>query len=125
MNNQAYEKGRRSYDKMLEACDQLVSSGNWQRVGASDIRLFLDMYVQSLLLRMAQVNGTISQEMIRFTAEIPSRDVLSIGKADPEKVLQTGYKNRSFAEGTPLLLKCVLQWTTKTGQKAHTILSAV
>ena len=44
MNNQAYEKGRRSYDRMLEACDKLVSSGNWQRVGASDIRLFLDMY---------------------------------------------------------------------------------
>ena len=126
MNNQVYEKGRRSYDKMLEACDQLVSSGNWQRVGASDIRLFLDMYIQSLLLRMAQVNGTVSQEMIRFTAEIPSRDVLSIGKADPEKALQTGYKNRSFAEGTPLLLKCCIAMDDKDGTKsAHDFVSGV
>ena len=58
--NEQIQKGRSAYQQMESACDQLVKSGNWQRVGASDIKLFLDMYTQSLLLRMAQANGAVS-----------------------------------------------------------------
>ena len=47
------KRGRAAYAQMKEACALLVESGNWQRVGASDIQLFLDMYTQSLLLKMA------------------------------------------------------------------------
>ena len=112
------KKGHAAYMQMEEACDLLVKSGNWQRVGASDIRLFLDMYTQALLLKMAQANGTVSQEMLRFIAEIPSRDVLSIGKASPEAALNIGYKNRSFAEGTPLLLRCCVAMDDKDGTKS-------
>ena len=109
------KKGRAAYAQMEDACNQLVSSGNWQRVGASDIKLFLDMYTQSLLLRMAQANGAISPVMLRFVAEIPGRDVLSIGRATPDAALNIGHKNRSFGEGTPLLLRCCVAMDDKDG----------
>ena len=100
---------------MKAACDKLVTSGNWQRVGSSDITLFLDMYTQALLLRMAQANGCASQEMRDFIAQVPSRDVLAIGRATGEGALNIGYKNRSFAEGTPLLLRCCVAMDDKDG----------
>ncbi|MDO5378811.1 MAG: AAA family ATPase [Clostridia bacterium] len=109
------KKGRAAYRQMEEACELLVSSGNWQRVGASDITLFLNMYTQALLLRLAQANGAVSEAMLRFIAQIPSRDVLSIGKATPEAALNIGHKNRSFAEGTPLLLRCCVAMDDKDG----------
>ena len=109
------KKGREAYAQMEDACNLLVSSGNWQRVGASDIKLFLNMYTQALLLRMAQANGTVSAQMLRFIAEVPSRDVLAIGKASSDGALNTGHKNRSFAEGTPLLLRCCVAMDDKDG----------
>ncbi len=112
------KKGRAAFRQMEDACDLLVSSGNWQRVGASDITLFLNMYTQALLLRMAQANGAVSEAMRRFIAEIPGRDVLSIGKASPEAALNIGYKNRSFAEGTPLLLRCCVAMDDKDGTRS-------
>ena len=107
------KKGRAAYAQMDEACSLLVKSGNWQRVGSSDIRLFLDMYVQALLLRMAQHTGSLSEEMKRFIAEVPERDVLAIGKASCNAALNIGHKNRSFAEGTPLLLRCCVAMDDK------------
>ena len=115
MMDEQMKKGHAAYMQMEDACDLLVKSGNWQRVGASDIRLFLDMYTQALLLRMAQANGTLSEAMRRFIAEVPARDVLSIGKASAEGALNIGYKNRSFAEGTPLLLRCCVAMDDKDG----------
>ena len=109
------EKGRAAYAKMADACDALVKSGNWQRVGASDITLFLNMYTQALLLKMALETDTISDGLKRFIAEIPSRDVLSIGRASNEAALNIGHKNRSFAEGTPLLLRCCVAMDDKDG----------
>ena len=100
---------------MEEACNALVNSGNWQRVGVSDIKLFLDMYVQALLLKLAQANGQLNGGLQRFIAEIPGRDVLSVGKCSPDAALNTGYKNRSFAEGTPLLLRCCVAMDDKDG----------
>ena len=113
--NEAINKGRQAYAQMEEACDQLVKSGNWQRVGASDIRLFLNMYVQALMLKMALSSGCMTEEMRRFIAEIPSRDVLSISRASTEMALNIGHKNRSFAEGTPLLLRCCVAMDDKDG----------
>lgn len=113
----SFEKGRAAYAQMEEACRRLAESGNWQRVGASDITLFLNMYTQALLLKMAQANGVVSAEMKRFIAEIPSRDVLAIGKASGEAALNIGYKNRSFAEGTPLLLRCCVAMDDKDGTR--------
>ena len=109
------KKGRAAYEQMNSACEQLVSSGNWQRVGTSDIRLFLDMYTQALLLRMAQHTGSLSEAMKRFVAEVPARDVLAIGKASCNGALNIGHKNRSFAEGTPLLLRCCVAMDDKDG----------
>ena len=108
-------KGREAYRLMEEACDKLVSSGSWQRVGSSDIKLFLNMYVQALLLRLAQANGAATENLLRFAAEVPSRDVLCIGRAKPETALSIGHKNRSFAEGTPLLLRCCVAMDDKDG----------
>ena len=95
--NEQMKKGRAAYAQMEAACNLLVQSGNWQRVGKSDIRLFLDMYTQALLLRFAQHTGYVSENMKRFVAEIPARDVLAIGKATCENALNIGHKNRSFA----------------------------
>ncbi|MBQ2992090.1 MAG: AAA family ATPase [Clostridia bacterium] len=113
--NEQMNRGREAYRLMEGACELLVSSGNWQRVGTSDIRLFLDMYVQALLLKMAQADGFVSLELQRFIAQIPSRDVLSIGKSSADSAMNTGYKNRSFAEGTPLLLRCCVAMDDKDG----------
>ena len=113
--NEQMNKGRAAYAQMADACSLLLESGNWQRVGASDITLFLNMYTQSLLLKLAQANGTPSGAMLQFIAEIPSRDVLSIGKASREAALNIGHKNRSFAEGTPLLLRCCVAMDDKDG----------
>ena len=117
MNDQM-KKGREAYAQMASACNLLVQSGNWQRVGASDIKLFLDMYTQSLLLRLAQASGTPSAQMLRFIVEVPGRDVLNIGKASAESALNIGYKNRSFAEGTPLLLRCCVAMDDKDGTQS-------
>lgn len=108
------KKGREAYQTMAGACEQLVASGNWQRVGASDIKLFLDMYTQALLLRLMQA-GDASEALLRFIAGVPGRDVLSIGKASVEAALNIGHKNRSFAEGTPLLLRCCVAMDDKDG----------
>ncbi len=108
-------KGKEAYRQMSDCCDQLVSSGNWQRVGKSDIRLFLDMYVQSLLLKLAMAGGTPDKSMLTYIATVPSRDILQIGKATPEQALNIGFKNRSFAEGTPLLLRCCQAMDDKDG----------
>lgn len=109
------KNGRSAYAQMEDACNKLVSSGNWQRVGTSDIRLFLDMYTQALLLRMAQHAGSISEAMKQFVAGVPARDVLAIGKASCDQALNIGHKNRSFAEGTPLLLRCCVAMDDKDG----------
>ena len=108
-------KGRAAYAQMDKACHLLVESGNWQRVGTSDIRLFLNMYTQALLLRMAQHTGSLSEGLKRFIAEVPERDVLAIGKASCNAALNIGHKNRSFAEGTPLLLRCCVAMDDKNG----------
>ena len=92
-----------------------MQSGNWQRVGSSDIKLFLDMYVQALLLKMAQTTGEISGDMLTYIARVPARDILKIGQAAPQQALNIGFKNRSFAEGTPLLLRCCVAMDDKDG----------
>lgn len=116
--NDAMNKGRQAYARMEAACDMLVKSGNWQRVGASDVRLFLDMYVQALMLKMALSGGGLSEQTRQFIAEIPGRDLLSIGKATNEAALNIGHKNRSFAEGTPLLLRCCVAMDDKDGTQS-------
>ncbi len=110
----ALQKGRDSYATLAATCDELVASGNWQRIGASDIRLFLDMYVQVLVLRMAE-NADLTEQLQRFAAEVPSRDVLRLGRIGKEAAVAAGYKNRAFAEGTPLLLRCCIAMDDKEG----------
>ena len=115
MDEKQMTKGREAYRMMDEACNQLVQSGNWQRVGSSDIKLFLDMYVQALLLKMAQTTGEISGDMLTYIARVPACDILKIGQAAPQQALNIGFKNRSFAEGTPLLLRCCVAMDDKDG----------
>ena len=115
MDEKQMTKGREAYQMMDEACNQLVKSGNWQRVGSSDIKLFLDMYVQALLLKMAQTTGEISEAMLTYIASVPARDILNLGKASAQQALNIGFKNRSFAEGTPLLLRCCVAMDDKDG----------
>ena len=110
----AMQNGKTAYKKLAGICDSLAASGNWQKIAASDIRLFLDMYIQVLVLRMAET-GDMTDELLCFAAEVPSRDVLRLGKGSKESAMQAGYKNRSFAEGTPLLLRCCIATDDKDG----------
>ena len=73
------------------------------------------MYVQALLLKMAQTTGEISEAMLTYIARVPARDILNIGKASAQQALNIGFKNRSFAEGTPLLLRCCVAMDDKDG----------
>ncbi len=72
-------------------------------------------YVQALLLKMAQTTGEISEAMLTYIASVPARDILNIGKASAQQALNIGFKNRSFAEGTPLLLRCCVAMDDKDG----------
>ncbi|MBQ7486084.1 MAG: AAA family ATPase [Clostridia bacterium] len=73
------------------------------------------MYVQSLLLKLAQAGGTPDPAMLTYIGSVPSRDILQIGKTTPDQALNIGFKNRSFAEGTPLLLRCCQAMDDKDG----------
>ena len=110
----ALDKGKIAYGKLAGICDQLAASGNWQKIGTSDIRLFLDMYTQVLILRMAET-GELTDELLQFAAKVPSRDLLRLGRGQKGSAAQVGFKNRSFAEGTPLLLRCCIASDDKDG----------
>ena len=53
--------------------------------------------------------------MLTYIARVPARDILKIGQAAPQQALNIGFKNRSFAEGTPLLLRCCVAMDDKDG----------
>ncbi len=109
------QKGKTAYQNLSDICSQLVTSGNWQRVGVKDIKLFLDMYVQVLLLKLAQAGGNPREDLLSFISEVPSRDILKIGTVSADQALNIGHKNRSFAEGTPILLRCCMAMDDKDG----------
>ena len=94
MDEQQMQRGRDAYRQMANSCGQLVASGNWQRVGASDIKLFLDMYVQALLLKLAQAGGGPSEDLLRFIAQVPGRDVLSLSLIHISSVINMGISSR-------------------------------
>ena len=103
------------YERLNEICGHIVSSGNWQKVATSDVRLFLNMYVQSLLLRMAQEDGALGKKMLQFAARVPERDILQLEGVSAEQARMIAFKNRSFAQGTPLLLRCCIARDEKDG----------
>ena len=80
MDEQQMIRGQAAYRQMEESCRQLVTSGNWQRVGASDIKLFLDMYVQALLLRLDLAGVAASSGSACTSGSLdPSHVLLGIG----------------------------------------------
>ena len=109
------EQAKAQYACLEEICESIVQSGNWQKVGASDVKLFLNMYVQSVLLRMAQEDGTLGEKTLAFIAQVPEKDVLQVANATPERARMIAYKNRSFAQGVPLLLRCCVARDEKDG----------
>ena len=120
------EQAKAQYACLEEICESIVQSGNWQKVGASDVKLFLNMYVQSVLLRMAQEDGTLGEKTLAFIAQVPEKDVLQVANATPERARMIAYKNRSFAQGVPLLLRCCVARDEKDGtQDAEAFVSAL
>ena len=117
MDQSQMKRGRMAYEKIHKCTENLVETGNWQRVGTRDVGLFMDMYVQSLLLNMVQAEGATRPDTLSFISAIPRRDILKVGQLTPEQALQVGFKNRSFAEGTPLLLRCCMAMDEKSGTK--------
>ena len=120
------EQAKAQYACLEEICESIVQSGNWQKVGASDVKLFLNMYVQSVLLRMAQEDVTLGEKTLAFIAQVPEKDVLQVANATPERARMIAYKNRSFAQGVPLLLRCCVARDEKDGtQDAEAFVSAL
>lgn len=103
------------YARLEEICGRIVESGNWQKVAASDVKLFLNMYVQSLLLRMAQEDGAMGEKIIAFAAQVPEKDILRLEGVSADAARTIAFKNRSFAQGTPLLLRCCVARDEKDG----------
>ena len=117
MDEKQMTKGREAYRMMDEACNQLVQSGNWQRVGSSDIKLFLDMYVQALLLKMAQTTGEISGDMLTYIARVPARDILKIGQAAPQQALNIGFKTAPLRRERRCFCAAASPWTIRTARR--------
>lgn len=120
------QQAKAQYAALEEICGNIVQSGNWQKVGTSDVRLFLNMYVQALLLRMAQEDGEMGERTLAFIANVPAKDILQIGGVSADRARLIAHKNRSFAQGVPLLLRCCVARDEKDGtQDAEAFVSAL
>ena len=123
MDEKQMTKGREAYQMMDEACNQLVKSGNWQRVGSSDIKLFLDMYVQALLLKMAQTTGEISEAMLIYIASVPARDILNIGKASAQQARISVSRIAPLPRDRRCVCAAASPWMIRTARRPRSSLS--
>lgn len=120
------EQAKAQYAALEAICENIVQSGSWQRVGTSDVKLFLNMYVQSVLLRMAQEDGVMGEKTLVFIAGVPAKDILQVAGVSHDRAKLIAHKNRSFAQGVPLLLRCCVARDEKDGtQDAEAFVSAL
>ncbi|WP_346026507.1 AAA family ATPase [Beduinella massiliensis] len=109
-------EARGQYARLEAVCDAVVKSGNWDQVGVSDVRLFLSIYIQALLLQMTFTTGGEAGEAQRdFIARLPGMDALDVSRA--QNLALVAHRNRSFAQGTPLLLRCACAHDRKDGTR--------
>ena len=109
------EQAARHYARLRDICDEIVRSGNWTQVGVSDARFFLAMYMQALLLRLATLQGEPSEAQRAFIAHLPDVDALDV--AHERDLASLAHRHRSFAQGTPLLLRCAGACDRKDGTR--------
>ena len=119
------KEAKGQYARLEALCDAVVASGNWDQIGVSDVRLFLSIYVQALLLQMAlSTQSDVDDGQRGFIAGLPGVDAL--GVRDAANLALVAHRNRSFAQGTPLLLRCVCARDRKDGTSdAGVFVSAV
>lgn len=113
--NEMIEEAKRQYASLEAICGRIVESGNWQKVKANDVKLFLNMYVQVLMLSMAQADGVFDEDTLSFIADVPPSDILKLRGASPDQAKLILFKNRSFVQGIPLLLRCCVAHDEKSG----------
>lgn len=109
------EQAARHYARLRDICDEIVRSGNWTQVGVADARFFLAMYMQALLLRLATLQGEPSEAQRAFIAHLPDVDALDV--AHERDLASLAHRHRSFAQGTPLLLRCAGACDRKDGTR--------
>lgn len=111
------EEARGQYAILENICDTIVITGNWTKVDTNDVRLFLNMYIQALLLRMAQADEEFGPRTLQFIGRVAPKDLLNITGATVAQAKNAAYKNRSFAQGIPLLLRCCIAHDEKDKTK--------
>ena len=80
------------------------------------IRDSLSIYIQALLLQMTFTTGGEAGEAQRdFIARLPGMDALDVSRA--QNLALVAHRNRSFAQGTPLLLRCACAHDRKDGTR--------
>lgn len=115
MNEEAFKEGKEGYLILEKTCKAISNNGVWRKNGARDILLFLDMYVQTLLIQLAALDSGTLDTLREFIIRLPSKDILQVASLSQEEMINVGYKHRSFSEGVPLLLKCCVAVDDKDG----------
>ena len=115
MNEEAFKEGKEGYLILEKTCKAISNNGVWRKNGARDILLFLDMYVQTLLIQLAALDSSTLDTLREFIIRLPSKDILQVASLSQEEMINVGYKHRSFSEGVPLLLKCCVAIDDKDG----------
>ena len=78
---QLYHLGRANYENLTDCCERLEKSGYWSQVQAvmnQSAHQVLDLYVQSVLLSLANACGEIQQPHREYMKEVTDTDPLEV-----------------------------------------------
>ena len=108
LNNIAHD----NYEVLRAYCAMLEREGYWdgpRNVLRQSIYVMLDMYVQTVLLRLALYCGRLRDEDKRFIADLPDINVYEIGSGEDDNKRIDEQTERFFSSPPILLQLCGLR----------------
>ncbi|MBO4414479.1 MAG: AAA family ATPase [Lachnospiraceae bacterium] len=106
-NKQLDNIARDNYELLRAYCAMLEREGYWdgpRNVLRQSIYVMLDMYVQTVLVRLAVFCGRLREEDKRFIADLPDINVYEIG-GDPSDDKRINEQTERFFKSPPILLQ--------------------
>ncbi|MCR5324817.1 MAG: AAA family ATPase [Lachnospiraceae bacterium] len=106
-NKQLDNIARDNYELLRAYCAMLEREGYWdgpRNVLRQSIYVMLDMYVQTVLVRLALFCGRLRDEDKRFIADLPDINVYEIGN-DPKDDKRINEQTERFFKSPPILLQ--------------------
>lgn len=106
-NKQLDNIARDNYELLRAYCSLLEREGYWdgpRNVLRQSIYVMLDMYVQTVLVRLAVFCGRLREEDKRFIADLPDINVYEIGN-DPNDDKRIDEQTERFFKSPPILLQ--------------------